>query len=338
MNNTLALIPTLKTVIRQLFIGTLFVSGTAMAFQTPTSLYIDDGHLHWNSDAPSINVYENGDYLLTLHDANSYGPLTDGNKYRLAGHDHGMGFTPLSLSIIANDDDDEDDTETEFAEARLYFELNDTDGDLGLHSLVDAASWTTLSIEDLLGNELFLVEVDGVLAAQGMTEIFFESAEPNFEDLNPVDFFARFPAGLYEISGGEFNGSDFESIVTLSHVIPAAPANLMANGESLNVTGGCEEDAGPVVAAPYTINWDPVTYSHAILGAPGAVDVERYQVVLEREEPTAMRIVLDVNPDTTQVVLPQGLINAGDELKLEVLTIAESFNQSASETCFVAAD
>ena len=35
----------------------------------------------------------------------------------------------------------------EFEEARSIFELNDTDGDLGIHGLIDGDAWRSLGIE-----------------------------------------------------------------------------------------------------------------------------------------------------------------------------------------------
>ena len=45
------------------------------------------------------------------------------------------------------------------------------------------------------------VRVKGRLQKQGLTEFFFESAEPTFDELEPADFFKRFPEGEYEIEG-----------------------------------------------------------------------------------------------------------------------------------------
>ena len=45
-----------------------------------------------------------------------------------------------------DDDDDEDEEELEFEEADLFFELNDTDGDLGLQGFVDGEAWKRLEI------------------------------------------------------------------------------------------------------------------------------------------------------------------------------------------------
>ena len=45
------------------------------------------------------------------------------------------------------------------------------------------------------------VWVRNSLRQQGMTEFFFESAEPSFDELSPARFFNRFRQGIYEIEG-----------------------------------------------------------------------------------------------------------------------------------------
>ena len=41
-----------------------------------------------------------------------------------------------------------DDEEIPFDEAEIFFELNNTDGDLGIHALIDGEPWKRLEIED----------------------------------------------------------------------------------------------------------------------------------------------------------------------------------------------
>ena len=87
-----------------------------------------------------------------------------------------------------------------FDEAHVFFELNNTDGDLGIHSLIDGDAWDKLIIRDPDLNSLLKINVKGKLKKQGLTELFFESAEPPFESdepdevtLSPKKFFKRFP-------------------------------------------------------------------------------------------------------------------------------------------------
>jgi hypothetical protein len=81
----------------------------------------------------------------------------------------------------------------EYDEAHIFFELNNSDGDLGIHSLIDGEEWRSLVIRDPDGRKMLNVNVKGRLRQQGLTEFFFESAEPVFDDLPPAEFFDRFP-------------------------------------------------------------------------------------------------------------------------------------------------
>src|SRR5262245_49790174 len=69
----------------------------------------------------------------------------------------------------------------EFTEAELFLELNDTDGDLGLHSSIDGGPWTDLEIEGPGDRELLNIVSRSRLRRQGLTQLFFESAEPSFD-------------------------------------------------------------------------------------------------------------------------------------------------------------
>jgi hypothetical protein len=110
------------------------------------------------------------------------------------------------------------------------------------------------------------VKVQGRLKRQGLTELFFESAEPTFGELNPVEFFKRFPEGIYEIEGVTLDGEERENEVYLSHVIPAAPAGVTVNDD--DAAESCDADDLPAVlpVGGVTISWDAVTRSHMTLG------------------------------------------------------------------------
>ena len=142
----------------------------------------------------------------------------------------------------------DDDDEEPFDEARLFFELNDTDGDLGIHGKVDGDEWKYLEIEDPRDRKMMNIWVRGRLRRQGLTELFFESAEPTFDELDPEKFFRRFPEGEYDIEGVTLDGEEKESEVYLSHVIPAAP-----DGVTINTEDAAEDcDADPSTAPPRT--------------------------------------------------------------------------------------
>ncbi|PVV18157.1 MAG: hypothetical protein B6D74_16945 [gamma proteobacterium symbiont of Ctena orbiculata] len=165
--------------------------------------------------------------------------------------------------------------------------------------------------------------------------MFFESAEPTFDELDPKKFFKRFPEGIYEIEGITLDGEERENEVFLSHVIPAAPANVTVNG--VTAAEDCDAEELPVVSPPVTIAWGAVTGSHAELGKPGAVDVRYYEVVVEIDD-TDYKSTSIIPGDLTEWTIGDadffGLSEEG-EYKFEILVRAESGNKSAMESCFV---
>ena len=143
------------------------------------------------------------------------------------------------LSWAGKGHHDNNDDETPFSEAHIFFELNDTDGDLGIHSLIDGDAWKKLEIRDPEEHKILKIDVKGALRQQGLTEIFFESAEPTFDELDPADFFARFPEGEYEVKGKTLDGEELESEVEVVHTMPAPP-DLSVNGE--NAAEQCDDE------------------------------------------------------------------------------------------------
>ena len=240
----------------------------------------------------------------------------------------------------ANGDDDVDEEELPFDEAQLYFELNHTDGDLGIHGLIDGDAWKSLEIEGPEGpNEQLLMNVwiRGALRRQGMTEIFFESDEPGFDELSPARFFARFPAGIYEFEGITLEDEVLEAELRLSHVMPGPPGGVKVNG--MNSARNCDATL-PVVNEPVTLDWNPVTRSHPGIGTPNVgVTVLSYEVVgeIEREGKTPEVLVFSalLPRSVTEFVFPEsftGLVE--DEMKFEIVTKLTNGNQTAVESCF----
>lgn len=228
--------------------------------------------------------------------------------------------------------DNGDEEETPFDEARLYFELNDTDGDLGIHSLIDGDAWKRLEIDDPNDVRMLDVFVRGRLRRQGLTEVFFESAEPPFDELAPETFFKRFPEGVYDFSGLTLEGQELDSEVTLSHILAAPPGNIRIS--NVPSAENCDADPLPSVDAPVTISWDAVTQSHPELGKQGAVEVDRYQLVVEREEPTLLVFSVELPPELTEFRIPDDFIALGDAFKFEIIVKATNGNQTAVESCF----
>jgi hypothetical protein len=219
-----------------------------------------------------------------------------------------------------------------FEVADLYFELNDTDGDLGLHGLIDGEAWQLLEIESPDESLNLRVNARGSLRQQGMTELFFESAEPPFDELPPEAFFARFPEGTWEISGLTLDGEEMESTDRLRHVMPAPPDDVLVGG--VPAAEDCEAVPLPVVTEPVVISWDPVTASHPEVGRSGPIVVVRYELVIEREGPSPLSLKVELPPEVTEFEIPEGFTAPGEAFKFEILVRERTGNQTGIESCF----
>ena len=167
----------------------------------------------------------------------------------------------------------------------------------------------------------------GRLRSQGLTQLAFESAEPSFEELDPADFFRRFPEGVYEIEALAQGGGTFESKVRLSHVL-AAPAEATVSG--LPTAESCDAAELPEVAGPVVIDWDPVTESHPEIGKTGAVRISRYQFFVEQG---ATKLSLDLPPTVTEFEIPKSITAAGGVFKFEIIARTSTGNNTAIENC-----
>ena len=236
------------------------------------------------------------------------------------------------LALAAAAPGSAEENEIPFDVARVFFQLNDTDGDLGFHAVIDGEPWKTLEIESPSERELLAISTRSKLRLQGLTELRFESAEPTFDELDPSEFFSRFPAGTYEVEAATLEGEELESEVEISHVLPAPPGNLQASG--LAVPEDCDEEPIPAVVGPVVISWDAVTESHPEIGLAGPVEIVRYEVSVEREEPTPLILTADLEPGTTRFTIPSELLAVGEVIKFQILATDAGGNETSSESCF----
>src|SRR5439155_23019101 len=116
------------------------------------------------------------------------------------------------------------------------------------------------------------VTARGSVGMTGMTELFFESAEPSFQDLPLNELLARFREGPYTFNGTTVDGKNLSGKATLKHNIPAGPKVISpANGESLSPN------------LPVVVGREPVT---APLPATTlTVTIAGYQVIVGRGDP-----------------------------------------------------
>lgn len=83
-----------------------------------------------------------------------------------------------------------------FPVAELFFELNNTDGDLGIHGNIDGAPTRRLVINAPRRDRAILdISARESLRRQGLSFVGFESAEPSFDELPPRSSSAGSPKG-----------------------------------------------------------------------------------------------------------------------------------------------
>ncbi len=215
-----------------------------------------------------------------------------------------------------------------FDVAGLFFELNHTDKDLGIHASLDGAAWTSLQIERPGSGTLLEIAARLGLGAQGLTELSFESAEPSFEALTPSALFERFPEGPYDIVARTLEGGRLSSTATLSHIMPAPPGNILING--VRAAASCS-DSSRAVRAPVKIDWDPVTRSHPEIGKEGPVAITRYQLFVEG---VGLTMGVDLPPMMTEFEVPRAITGPGTSLKFEIIARSSTGNNTAVESCF----
>ena len=264
------------------------------------------------------------------------------------------GLAAVALTVASSfawaDHDSDDDEEIPFDVHEIFFELNYTDEDLGIHALIDGEPWKRLRIKrDDNDRKLLDIRVRSRLRKQGLTELFFESAEPEFEDLSPEDFFNRFPDGDYEIEGRTLDGQELESETAITHLVPApAEPTLETGGGNFDAAEDCDTPLTDIMR-PVTITWNEVTHSidpndEGFEGFPDQepIDVVNYQVVVEIDE-TPFNVSAILSSDARSFNIPDEILDLAEaesdgEVKFEILVREESFNQTGVESCFVLAD
>lgn len=198
-----------------------------------------------------------------------------------------------------------------FAEARIYIEYNESGNDLGFHVFLDGEDWRSLRILDPAGAVIFEVVGKGGYKDLGLTELFFEGAEPSLDDVPLADLLALFPEGRYRFIGTTIDGARVASTAVLSHAVPDGPV----------VSALVDDDT-------VVIGWDEVASTPA--GFPQRrIDIAGYQVIVGSFQVT-------LPADSRQVTLPVELVASlgSGEHEFEVLAIDASGNQTITEGVF----
>ena len=204
----------------------------------------------------------------------------------------------------------------EFDIARIYIEYNESGNDLGFHVFLDGEDWTDLKIYDPNGTKILDLTAKGGYKDLGLTELFFEGAEPNLDEFPLEELLALFPEGEYTFIGKTVDGEKLISTATLSHDVPAGPAVSTATAPA------CSGDT-------LVVSWEPVTGPAAIL-PDGDITIVGYQVIVG-----SFQVTLPAS--ATQVTVPEEYYQslASGTHDFEVLAIDASGNQTITEGTFV---
>lgn len=199
-----------------------------------------------------------------------------------------------------SDDDEGNGRRIPFAKLQMFFEFNSTDDDLGVQLLLDGEPWDLVRGVDPVGRTFVEFFGRGRMKELGLTELFFESAEPS-----PREVLALFPAGEYRFVGRTVEKDRLVGAARLSHDLAPPPVLVPAEGAELD-----PED--------FVVQW------RAIAG------VAFYQVIVADEE-TGRKMEIDLPPSATQVTVPPEMLARDREYKIEVLAVLPNGNKTITE-------
>ena len=190
-----------------------------------------------------------------------------------------------------------------FAKLQLFLEFNSTDDDLGVQLLLDAGDWVRVEGRDPRGREFVEVEPGGRLRELGLTELFFESAEPS-----PEEVLQLIPAGIYTFAGKTVDGERLAGTATLSHSLPPAPSFTPSNGELVDINN-------------VVIAWKPVA------------GLASFQVIVV-DETLGLEMTVDLGPSVTSLQVPATFLRRNAQYKAEVLAVGTNGNKTITEGTF----
>lgn len=224
-------------------------------------------------------------------------------------------------ALLAQEEPDEEEP-LEFSELSVHMEVNDTDGDAGLQLFFDADGWRWISVRDPEKRQLLEVKGRRNVRQLGLTEGFFESEEPSFDEMPLEDFIAMFPEGTYRFYGTTIDGKRLYGEAEFTHDIPLAP-------EIVSPAPTGDDECTADVAIPAQIVWsDPNT----------DIETTGFEIIVEREEPTLQVFSVELPPDTTMLTVPAEFLEPDVEYKFEIIADEASGNRTITENCFVTAE
>lgn len=212
-------------------------------------------------------------------------------------------------------------------EAKLNIEHNATSNDTGFQGFVDSEGWEQLVVKGPSG-EVLSFQGRGTLGELGLTELFFETVEPENKGTPIEEILSKLPEGEYTFEGtvmenGQKGGQTIAK-AWLSHVIPEGPSLTTPAEDAVVPTG------------ELTVSWLPVIKS--VKGED--VKIVSYQLIIEKDEEPHRHMIgkrglsMYLPATVTQIKVPEGFLEPATPYKWEVLAIEESGNQTLSSSAF----
>lgn len=254
---------------------------------------------------------------------------------------------------------------TEFEDAECGFEVNVTDFDTGFFACVDAEGWKSLQIYRMGDNYwdkqlLFLTWAAGNLRRLGITELCFESSEPEGQFQEILDLF---PEGECKFKGKTVDGEYLKSKDDLTHNFACPPEEIefTSNGDGIDV----EEDECVPAGQDLIISWsgvpedeDPEKLLSVFFEEPedgedpevgytcgeGDIEIDGYEVFVETGElesgedfEPSQELSFDPFDDEEEepeVTVPGAFLQPETPYKFELLVIEDSGNKTIVEVEF----
>jgi hypothetical protein len=212
-------------------------------------------------------------------------------------------------------------------QAKVIIEHNATDNDTGFQAFVDADGWEKLEIIGPKGLVAVFQGRDAV-GELGMTELFFESHEPENVKMPIAELLAKMPAGDYEFraAASKLGGQSGMMLgkAVLTHKIPAGVALI---APALDST---------VPVADLSMKWSGT--GKALDGSD--IKLVSYQLIVEKSEDPHPNMIgkrglsMYLPASVTEMTVPAAMLEPGTPYKWEVLAIEESGNQTLTEGTF----
>ncbi len=200
------------------------------------------------------------------------------------------------------------------SETAIRIEINGTDGDAGIQIFLDGEGWDSMNVFDPNGKKVLNFKARGSVGMQGITELFFESAEPSFDEQPLDELLALFPEGLYRFRGMTTEDKPLRGRARLTHALPDTP----------------------ILVFPVDAEIDPgdAVFEWALVADPPGSEIVGYEVIVICEEPEEREFTADVGPTAFSITVPPEFLEGGEECKWEVLAIETSGNQTIAEAEF----